>query len=161
MARASLLQIDFRVDPERHALFLSRVAIFEAPPLAAARRDLEIQAVAAEHPLGFGGGLGVSRKLSVSGAWGQLPHGFAPLPPRLPPGCPRLPPEVNGMLRRSRDPKSIKKPAFYAGLAEVLGSLRISSDDSNGGAGGNRTPVHKSYVPRSTYVAASIVLTAR
>src|SRR6202050_3265910 len=30
----------------------------------------------------------------------------------------------------------------------------------NGGAGGNRTPVHKSYATRSTYVAASIVLTA-
>src|SRR6267154_6859454 len=28
------------------------------------------------------------------------------------------------------------------------------------GAGGNRTPVHKSYATRSTYVAASIVLTA-
>src|SRR5882724_1451326 len=29
------------------------------------------------------------------------------------------------------------------------------------GAGGNRTPVHKSYATRSTYVATSIVLTAR
>jgi hypothetical protein len=29
-----------------------------------------------------------------------------------------------------------------------------------GGAGGNRTPVHKSYATRSTYVAQSIVLTA-
>jgi hypothetical protein len=28
------------------------------------------------------------------------------------------------------------------------------------GAGGNRTPVHKSYATRSTYVATSIVLTA-
>jgi hypothetical protein len=40
----------------------SREAIFEAPPLAAARRDLEIQAVAVEHPHGSGGGLGVSRE---------------------------------------------------------------------------------------------------
>ena len=29
----------------------------------------------------------------------------------------------------------------------------------SGGAGGNRTPVHKSYATRSTYVATSIVLT--
>src|SRR5260370_24038708 len=56
--------------------------------------------------------------------------------------------------------KSIKKPAFYAGLVEVLGRFRMLSDDLNGGAGGNRTPVHKSYATRSTYVATSIVLTA-
>src|SRR3984893_13577646 len=53
-----------------------------------------------------------------------------------------------------------KKPAFYAGLVEVLGCFRMLSDDPNGGAGGNRTPVHKSYATRSTYVAASIVLAA-
>jgi hypothetical protein len=63
----------------------------------------------------------------VSGIWGQLPYGFG-----------QLPPEVNGKLRRSQDPKSIKKPAFYAGLVEVLGSLRILSDLSNGGPGTNQ-----------------------
>ena len=63
-------------------------------------------------------------------------------------------------LRRSQDPKIIKKPAFYAGLVEALGRFRMLSDDLNGGAGGNRTPVHKSYATRSTYVAQSIVLTA-
>src|SRR5277367_3968954 len=52
-ARAGLLQVDFRKHAERHAFFLAGVAIFEAPPLAAARRDLEIQAVAVEHPDGF------------------------------------------------------------------------------------------------------------
>ena len=74
---------------------------------------------------------------------------------------PQLPPEVNGKLRRSQDSKSIKKPAFYAGSAEVLGCFRMLSDYLNGGAGGNRTPVHKSYATSSTYVAQSIVLTAR
>jgi hypothetical protein len=34
------------------------------------------------------------------------------------------------------------------------------SDHLNGGAGGNRTPVHKSYATRSTYVATSIGLAA-
>src|SRR5271167_3240097 len=37
---------------------------------------------------------------------------------------------------------------------------RIPLEVPNGGAGGNRTPVHKPYVPRSTYAATSIVLTA-
>src|SRR6202789_2091554 len=60
-ARAGPLQIDLRVDAQRHALFFSRVAIFEAPPLAAARRGLEIQAIMIEDPDGFRSGLGVSR----------------------------------------------------------------------------------------------------
>jgi hypothetical protein len=53
-------------------------------------------------------------------------------PARLPP---RLPPEVNGKFRPSQDLKIIKKPAFYAGLVEVLGCFRMLSDDPNGGAG--------------------------
>lgn len=50
--------------------------------------------------------------VSVSGIWGQLPCGFD-----------QLPPEVNGKPPRSQDLKSIKKPAFYAGPVEILGSL--------------------------------------
>src|SRR5260370_3452070 len=62
--------------------------------------------------------------------------------------------------RHEPGPRNHKKPAFYAGLVEVLGRFRMLSDHLNGGAGGNRTPVHKSYATRSTYVATSIVLTA-
>jgi hypothetical protein len=41
---------------------------------------------------------------------------------------------------KSQDPKSIKKPAFYAGLVEVLGSLRILSDDPNGPGTNQKSP---------------------
>src|ERR1700683_4157961 len=71
-------------------------------------------------------GLAFRAALSVSDIWGQLPSRFGQLPPRLPP-------DVNGKLRRSQDPINIKKPAFYAGFVEVLGSLRILSDRLNGG----------------------------
>src|ERR1700676_3718193 len=96
------------------------------------------------------------------------PSTGADIPPRsLPVACraPKSAPAANQRLEvqsdLGQDPKSIKKPAFLAGLVEVLGSFRMLSDYSNGGAGGNRTPVHKSYATSSTYVAQSIVLTAR
>ena len=50
-----------------------------------------------------------------------------------------------------------EKPAF---LRVAWITLDCVGPNLNGGAGGNRTPVHKSYATRSTYVAQSIVLTA-
>jgi hypothetical protein len=45
-------------------------------------------------------------------------------------------------------------------IASRSGSQKHKKTRVSGGAGGNRTPVHKSYATRSTYVAQSIVLTA-
>src|SRR5271167_1499309 len=84
-ARPCPLQIDFRVDAQRHALFLSCVAIFEAPPFAAARRDLEIQAIVVEDPDGFGSWLGVSRDAVGERHLGATPVRIWPVAPKVAP----------------------------------------------------------------------------
>jgi len=66
-----------------------------APPLTATGRDLEIQAIAIEHPHGFGSGLGVSRDAVGEGHLGGNSHAGST-------SCPPVaPPEVNGKLRPS------------------------------------------------------------
>ncbi len=41
---------------------------------------------------------------------------------------------------RSQDSKGIKKPAFYAGLVEVVGYFRMFSDRSNGPGTNEKSP---------------------
>ena len=119
------------------------------PPNIGIKRHAHI-GFAIEYPDGFGSRFGVSvGDVGERHQGGNSPTGSASCPRKSTAGCVAL-----------RTPKRHKKPAFYAGLVEVIGSLRILSDLSNGGAGGNRTPVHKSYATRSTYVATSIVLAA-
>ncbi len=115
-ARAGLLQIDFRVDAERHPFFLSGIAVFEAPPLAAARRDLEIQAVAVEHPDGIGGGFGVARGGVGERHLGATPFRVRPVAPKIAPSC---------QLRRSQDAKRQKKTRVLCGFG---GSPRMFSE---------------------------------
>jgi hypothetical protein len=126
-ARAGPLQIDFRVDPQRHALFFSRVAIFEAPPLAVARRDLEIQAIVVEDPDGFRSRLGVSRNAVGERHLGATPVRVWPVAPKLPQVA-RKSMASSGALRNS---KSIKNPRFSGRcgrqrmLSDVIGSSQM------------------------------------
>ncbi len=63
------------------------------------------------------------------------------------------------LLRHSLDSRatSFRHPATSmparCGVPDVHFAQSPRPKRPNGGAGGNRTPVHKSYVPRSTYVA--------
>jgi hypothetical protein len=67
---------------------------------------------------------------------------------------------VSRVLWQLPDVEAADSYRDLAAFAAVIGRLRIPLEVPNGGAGGNRTPVHKSYATRSTYVATSIVLTA-
>src|ERR1700722_2083606 len=63
---------------------------------------------------------------------------------------------MNQRVARPERPER-RLPAVFGTSILVIADAR--SRPLIGGAGGNRTPVHKSYATRSTYVATSIVLT--
>lgn len=105
---ARSLQARIRIGAHRQQLLLAAEPVLQAPPTAAAGRDLQVQAALVIQSKRLVTGLGrADLGVAQHAVWGQLGSGLEQLPPKL---ASKLPPIRSGFKRTRRDIPSKKRP---------------------------------------------------